>query len=425
MDLQTEWFEGALPAQGPLLPYQFLNDLIADIIKTMDKKLFILAIVVVILMAGLMVVITEKSRLQEPPVDSGYDVGELGWEDIEREAAREGSVIVSTWWAEAYFLKVAKLFSEKYGIHAEVVVQPNETTLQKILLEKNLERGSIDIFIAGFAGHLQKALDENIFFRGVNKIPDWDRLLEPDRVYQKNLYIENLMVPLYRNQVGFLYDPEKVVSPPRNWGDFNNWIRANPGKFVFSAVKDGSGEAFKHSVVYQLTGGHEKYRTGSRHIDPGKVKEWDLVWTWFLDNREYLGFSSSNHDSLKRIQYGQAWITPAFVDDTTIAMNSGLLDRRFEMYMPDFGLFRGGDAAGIVVNSPHKAASLLFLQFLVSKDIQLMMKEMIGSDCIRSDIENPDSSFLSQSERKKAIDHPDPVYYIFLESEFKKNVLGE
>jgi len=95
------------------------------------------------------------------------------------------------------------------------------------------------------------------------------------------------------------------------------------------------------------------------------------------------------------------------------------------MYVPDFGLFKGGDGAGIVVNAPHKAAAMLFLSFMVDVDTQLMMKEMIGSDCIRSDIENPDSSFLSASERKHAIDHTDPVYYIYLESEFKKNVLNE
>ena len=138
-----------------------------------------------------------------------------------------------------------------------------------------------------------------------------------------------------------------------------------------------------------------------------------------------MGFSSSNHDSLKRIHYKDAWITPAFVDDTTIAMNSGLLDNTLKMYIPDFGLFKGGDGAGIVVNAPHKAAAILFLSFLVDRDIQQLMKELIGSDCIRSDIEMPDSPFLTEAERAHAIDHTDPVYYIYLESEFKKNVLKE
>ena len=183
----------------------------------------------------------------------------------------------------------ARLFEDKYGVHAEVVVQQNETTLQKIILEKKLRTGSIDIFIAGFAGHLQKALDEKIFLPGLKKIPDWDKLLYPDRSYQKNMFTEDLMIPIYRNQVGFLYNPEFVPDPPRSWEDFNRWINENPRKFVFSAKNDGSGEAFKHSVVYRLTGGAAQYRTGSRHLDAEKVKNWNIAWDWFNSNRAVHG----------------------------------------------------------------------------------------------------------------------------------------
>ncbi len=390
----------------------------------MNFKLILSAVIVLSLLIGVMVAVTNSSRTQEGAPEEVYDISSMSWDEIIVKAKEEGSVIISTWWAEAYFNHVAKLFEEKYDITAQVVVQINETTLQKIILEKKKKTGSLDIFIAGYAGHLQKALEENIFMPGLKKIPDWDKLLYPDRSYQKNLFVEDLMVPIYRNQVGFLYNPVFVPEPPRSWEDFNKWIREHPGKFVFSAIKDGSGEAFRHSVVYHLTGGSDRYRTGTRHLDPDMVKDWGIAWKWFNENKEYISFSSSNHDSLKRIQYRQVWITPAFVDDTIIAMNSGLLDSDFKMYVPDFGLFSGGDGAGIVVNAPHKAAAFLFLSFLIDRDTQLMMKEMIGSGCIRSDIDEPESSFLSPEERLHAIGHTDPVYYVYLEPEFKKHVLG-
>jgi putative spermidine/putrescine transport system substrate-binding protein len=391
----------------------------------MNMKQFLIIIIIASIFAGIIITAGNLSGPVDDQEERITDISSLSWDEIKTAAVSEGKVIITTWWAEAYFNQIARLFEDKYGIHAEVVVQQNATTLQKIILEKKLKTGTIDIFIAGFAGHLQKALDENIFLPGLKKIPDWDKLLYPDRSYQKNLYIEDLMVPIYRNQVGFLYNPEYVPVPPRSWEDFNSWIKENPKKFVFSAKDDGSGEAFKHSVVYKFAGGAARFRTGSRYLDAEKVKEWQLAWEWFNNNRVFLGFSSSNHDSLKRIDSKDAWITPAFVDDTTIAMKSGLLDNTLKMYVPDFGLFKGGDGAGIVVNAPHKAAAILFLSFLIDRDIQQMMKDLIGSDCIRNDIEIPDSDFLSKAERAHAIEHTDPVYYIYLDSEFKKHVLNE
>ncbi len=159
--------------------------------------------------------------------------------------------------------------------------------------------------------------------------------------------------------------------PPKSWNDFNRWIKKNPGKFVFSAIKGGSGEAFKHTVLYQLTGGPALYRTGAKAIDPELISSWNIVWDWFTDNRKYYGLTGSNHDSISRLQDGDAWITPAFVDDTQIAIESGLLDSSMKLYMPDFGLFTGGDGIGILANAPHKAAAMLFISFLVSEEMQL------------------------------------------------------
>ena len=365
---------------------------------------------------------TEKSDDSKVP---DYDLNDLGWDEIVEKGKEEGSVSFATWWADAYFNRVAALFEEKYGIKVEVVIQDIDTITHKIILEKERSRGSLDIYFAGFIGHVRTVLDENLLLEGVKRIPDWGKLMEKERMYHKNLYAENLMIPLYRNQVAFLYNPEKVPVPPRSWDDFNLWIADNPGKFVFSALKGGSGEAFKHTVLYHLTGGSDKYRTGSHVPVPELISKWDMVWDWFISNKNNYGLTGSNHDSISRIQSGDAWITPAFVDDTQIAIKSGLLDPEMKLYIPDFGLFKGDDGAGILANAPHKAAAMLFLSFLVSKDIQLLMLDEIGSDSIRNDIENPDNPLLSAEERRHGISHTDPVYYLYFASEFQKNVLGK
>jgi putative spermidine/putrescine transport system substrate-binding protein len=392
------------------------------------KSVFFIAILFITLFTFLYIMTSRMNTLSENSQktdEAVYELGELSWEEIIEKGKEEGSVTFTTWWGDAFFNKVGELFEEKYGIRADVVIQDIETITHKIILEKERTTGTLDIYFAGFIGYVQAVLDADVLMSGLKKIPGWDSLMEMDRSYHKNLYVEDIMVPVYRNQVAFLYNPEYVSDPPRSWADFNTWIKKYPGKFVFSALKGGSGEAFKHSVLYKLTGGSDLYRRGARNPDPALISKWDTVWDWFNKNRDNYGLTASNHDSITRIQNGDAWITPAFVDDTHIAMKSGLLDSSMKLYMPDFGLFSGGDGAGIIANAPHKAAAMLFLSFLVSKEIQLLMLEEVGSDCIRSDIENPYNELLSEEERKKGINHTDAVYYLYLASEFQKNVLGK
>lgn len=391
------------------------------------KFLLIIAILFIPLLVFLYILTSRtigESENRINIISPEYDLNEMSWNEIVEKGKEEGSVNFTTWWGDAFFNRIAVLFEEKYGINTDVIMQDLETTTHKIVLEKERQFGSLDVYFAGFIGHLQTALDENLLLPGLKIIPGWDKIMVNERTYQKHLYAENLMVSLYRNQVAFLYNPEKVPDPPRSWNDFNRWIRKNPGKFVFSALKGGSGEAFKHTVLYQLTGGSDLYRTGTKIPDPELVSRWNTVWDWFNDNKKYYGLTGSNHDSISRIQNGDAWITPAFVDDTHIAVMSGLLNSSMKLYMPDFGLFTGGDGVGILANAPHKAAAMLFVSFLISKEIQLLMLEEVGSDCIRTDIENPDNPLLSAEERSKSITHTDPVYYLYLASEFQKNVLG-
>ena len=63
------------------------------------------------------------------------------------------------------------------------------------------------------------------------------------------------LVPVYRNQTGFLYDPEKVPTPPQTWAEFTAWLDANPGQFAFNdPSKGGSGQAFVQAAIVNILG---------------------------------------------------------------------------------------------------------------------------------------------------------------------------
>jgi len=70
------------------------------------------------------------------------------------------------------------------------------------------------------------------------------------------------------------------------------------------------------------------------------------------------------------------------------------------MYIPQMGLPGGGDTVGIPKNAPHKAAALLFIDFLTSPEMQVEMNQIIGSYLARTDIAT-ENALLPEEQRQK------------------------
>jgi len=112
----------------------------------------------------------------------------------------------------------------------------------------------------------------------------------------------------------------------------------------------------------------------------------------------------------------------AWDDDSQAALTNGTLFARAKMYIPAFGLPGGGDTAGVVKNAPNKAGALLFLDFLTSPEMQVLMNKTVGSIPARTDV-------------TVSVDHPEEVrakngvawipapYKSLLTQDFTKNVL--
>ena len=90
----------------------------------------------------------------------------------------------------------------------------------------------------------------------------------------------------------------------------------------------------------------------------------------------------------------------AWDDDTQIAFSKGTIFKRAKMYVPQMGLPGGGDSVGIPKNAPHKAAAMLFIDFLTSAEMQKEMNSMIGSYPARTDVPI-ENALLPEEQRQK------------------------
>jgi putative spermidine/putrescine transport system substrate-binding protein len=231
-------------------------------------------------------------------------------------------------------------------------------------------------------------------------IPDSDKLDPKLSATQEGYATGGYLVPVYRNQTGLLYDPEKVPNPPQTWAEFTAWLDANPGQFAFNdPSKGGSGQAFVQAAIVNILDDEAGYQ-GATELDQSKVANWPKVWEWFNANEDKFTVTASNNDSIDRVNQGEVMMAPAWDDDTAVSLAKGTLFKRAKLYIPEFGMPGGGDSLGIPANAPHKAAAMLFVAYLIRPDVQKQLNATIGSYLARTDVSG-ENALLPEEERQK------------------------
>jgi putative spermidine/putrescine transport system substrate-binding protein len=281
-----------------------------------------------------------------------------------------------------------------------VVTGDRPANIGKVVAEASSETGTIDALLVGGV-ELKSLLDAKALYGPlVGPIPDSDKLDGKLSKVQEGYATNGYLLPVYRNQTGFVYDPEKVPNPPQSWEDFTAWLDANPGQFAFNdPSKGGSGQAFVQAAIANLLGDEERY-AGDTELDEKKVADWGKVWDWFNANQDKFTITASNNDSIDRVNQGEVMMAAAWDDDTKVSLDKGTLFKRAKLYIPALGMPGGGDSLGIPANAPHKAAALLWAAYLVEADVQKQMNATIGSYLARTDIAG-ENALIPEEQRQK------------------------
>lgn len=354
---------------------------------------------------------------------AAIDLQTASWSSIVTAAKAEGSVTFYAWYFPDYFKEAAADFEKLYGIKANVIIGDQTANFNKAIAEKDLATGTIDAMIVG-GQWVKTTTDLNLFFGPIkNMIPDAALVAPSLWEVQEGVLTKGYLAPFHRNQTGILYDPDRVKNPPQTWEQLVAWIDANPKEFGFNdPSKGGSGQSFVHTAIAKLAGGLEKYK-GDSDVVASKVANWDQVWKWFQDRKNKLTITVSNNDSIIRMNGGEISMTVAWDDNVKDQISKGNLFKRAKMYIPTMGLAGGGDTMGIPKNARNKAAALLWVHFIQSKEQQLKKFNMVGAYPARTDMPL-EGTLLTEADRKaNAIAWFPAAYKTHMINEFVKNVL--
>ena len=150
------------------------------------------------------------------------DYLKMPWDQIVAAAqAEKQEVVFYSWWGEEFWRDAAKDFEARYGIPVKVIIGDRQANIAKVVAEAANSAGTVDVLHAGGV-EVKSLIDANALYgplKGV--IPDSDKLDPALFTMQEGVVHNGLFVPVYSNQVGFLYDPEKDDSPLQTWEEVN------------------------------------------------------------------------------------------------------------------------------------------------------------------------------------------------------------
>ncbi|MGE0716030.1 MAG: extracellular solute-binding protein [Alphaproteobacteria bacterium] len=328
-----------------------------------------------------------------PP--SAYPKWFPSWGEVERLAKQEGQVLVSAWGsaeAKEMFTKLCTQFERKTGIKAVYRHGDWFAAQQQVLNEvkEKKEQGSIDaIFLWGkpFSNLMQGG--------GVWEVPILDMLPNARKVaYRPELgrFVHDMVptygcfVPQVNYQDCFVYDKTKfkLADMPKTVDGVLDWAKRNKGKFTYCDVnKGGSGHTWVMMLIYQLTGGYEKYafRPFSKDV---AAADWKPLWDYLKELEQYMyrpgTYPQGNNAVAQLFSAEEVLFCPNWDGTMAQEVRGGRLDPdRLGMFVPEPGIFSPCDGFTIPTNAPHKAAALLFLDYLLSVEAQMEVPRIMAS----------------------------------------------
>ncbi|BBK33213.1 putative spermidine/putrescine transport system substrate-binding protein [Stella humosa] len=337
----------------------------------------------------------DLTMAENPNPASAYPKWFPSWPEVEKLARQEGQVLVSAWGsaeAKEMFTKLCAQFEKKYGIKAVYRHGDWFAAQQQVLndVKEKKEQGSIDaIFLWGkpFSNLMQGG--------GVWEVPILDMLPNARRIaYRPELgrFVHDMVptygcfVPQVNYQNCFVYDKKKFkkTDMPQTVEGVLDWAKKNKGQFTYCDVnKGGSGHTWVMMLIYALTGGYEKYAFKPFNKDVA-ANDWKPLWDYLKELEQYMyrpgTYPQGNNAVAQLFSAEEITFCPNWDGTMAQEVRGGRLDPdRLGVFVPEPGIFSPCDGFTIPTNAPHKAAALLFLDYILSVEAQMEVPRIMAS----------------------------------------------
>ncbi|MBN8619320.1 MAG: extracellular solute-binding protein [Anaerolineae bacterium] len=192
-------------------------------------------------------------------------------------------------------------------------------------------------------------------------------------------------IPYRGSQVLLAYNSEFVAEDevPTTYAELIEWIKANPGEFVYNRPdKGGSGAAMVTRAIFEVTGQQPEL------FVPGEFDEelvaqfpeaWELLGSIHDSIYENGAYPAGNTPVLELFANGSVNMITAWSDQALQALNNGLLPETTKLTQLQDLPFTGGYTYGAIPsNAGNMEGALALANFLLTSEIQESIVNEIG-----------------------------------------------
>lgn len=318
------------------------------------------------------------------------------------------------------FAEVIKAYNAKEDRAANVELQfilsgTGETSMRSRYIAAYKAGNSTDFDILGengmgFLQIVQEAEQEGIenpesifIDLDFSKMPNLENVKMTPCIYPEKL------VPYRGTTVVFDYDSAFVPEPPQTWDELVEWMKANPGRFVYNDPDTGgAGSSFVTAAIYRMIDDPDAFKNAS---DPKYQEMWDAGFEWLAEIHPYI-YSSGGHvqyavknqGSLDLLGQGEVWMTPAWADGTLTALENKTLPETVKMYqLSDLSLTGSDVDMAVCATSQHVDEAYDFMNFVISPEAQQIFVEVMKA------VPVIDTSLLEQTASVEAVSLLNPA----------------
>lgn len=292
------------------------------------------------------------------------------WATIEAQAKQEGEVTWFVWYFEDRFREFTKSFTEETGITVTIPDSDHTANIDKMIAESSREAGDIDVL--AFGNDRFDQIPAEMLMSLTNLPEDAGRITDIGAIKGGDT-----AVAYWGNQTGIAYDPARIEADdlPQTPEEFAAYWEGNPGLFGFNYENGGSGPSFITNMLRNLS--DADFYVGE--FDDAKMAMIDDGIDFFNEYAASYEITASNADSLTRLSEGEFVLVPAWEDHMAGLQNSGEIRDDLAYYIPEMGMFGGGNFVAIPANAPNPAAAQVFLAWLSSPETQTQFNAVFGS----------------------------------------------
>lgn len=315
-------------------------------------------------------------------------------------AEKEGSLVFFDFtnsFAPLWTEHIIPLFEEKYGLKVEHHSVDRDLAVQQMIAARNAGQPSpVDLFF--ISAPQTKILMDNGLAANIpmhKLLPNARGVDETLATVTNGVNHGGYMVPFHLNQTALGYDSRfvKAEELPTTFDELLAWAKANSGKFAAtSPLRGGSGEGTMEGLMLHYVEGSCRDALFNFDITDEEVKVWigegclEPVAKYYKEFNPVVEITNGNSDTLNLIANGEAYMGTVWEDMAYDFIGRGLLPRSVRFFLLKDGQVGGGDGIFLPSASNKPAIALLFLDFVISPEIQVLKLQVNGSRSARTDL---------------------------------------